>query len=227
MEKEAVNTAIITTTTTTAITSNDKNNNHNDIDNKNNKNGKQKKRTRFQMLKVALFMIRGQSNKKSKPVHVDVASKGLWKKLVGAMRPLHHQGLSNQNSPPPMITGSHDDAAILSNVTIENSPPHDGVFSPPMLSPQVYHPDTPSSSSSVADSMSRYASAQDLQELDKNGESNGDDEYFFGGDEYIDAKAEEFIAQFYEQMRLQQVDLMNRHRERKMKKKMEMEGNDQ
>lgn len=223
MEKEAVNTAIITTTN--VITSNEKNNNNN-IDN--NKNGKQKKRSRFQMLKVALFMLRGQSNKKSKPVHVDVASKGLWKKLVGAMRPLHHPGLSNQNSPPPLITGSNDDATILPNVENDNSPPHDGVFSPPMLSPQVYHSDTPSSSSSVADSMSRYASAQDLQELDKNGESNNDDdEYVFGGDEYIDAKAEEFIAQFYEQMRLQQVDLMNRHRERKMKKKMEMEGNDQ
>ncbi|KAI3980684.1 hypothetical protein MKX01_025249 [Papaver californicum] len=226
MEKEAVNTAIIITTTN-AITSNEKNNN---IDNKNSKNGKQKKRSRFQMLKVALFMIRGQSNKKSKPVHVDVASKGIWKKLVGAMRPLHHQGLFNQNSPPPLITGSSDDATILPDVVVidDNSPPHDGVFSPPILSPQVYHPDTPSSSSSVADSMSRYASAQDLQELDKNGESNnGDDEYFFGGDEYIDAKAEEFIAQFYEQMRLQQVDLMNRNKEKKMKKKMEMEGNDQ
>ncbi|RZC48633.1 hypothetical protein C5167_017056 [Papaver somniferum] len=220
MEKKAVNTAIITTTN--AITSNEKSNN---VDNK---NGKQKKRSRFQMLKVALFMLRGQSNKKSKPVHVDVASKGIWKKLVCAMRPLHHQGLSNQNSPPPLITGSNDEATILPNVENDNLPPHDGVFSPPMLSPRVYHPDTPSSSSSVADSMSRYASAQDLQELDKNGESNNDDdEYFFGGDEYIDAKAEEFIAQFYEQMRLQQVDLMNRHRERKMKKKMEMEGNDQ
>ncbi|KAI3964879.1 hypothetical protein MKX01_021775 [Papaver californicum] len=205
MEKEAVNTAIITTTTN-AITSNEKN-----IDNRNNKNGKQKKRSRFQMLKVALFMIRGQANKKSKPVHVDVAFKGIWKKLVGAMRPLHHQGLSNQNSPPPLITGSNDDATILPNEVIDdNSPPHDGVF--------VYHPDTPSSSSSVADSMSRYASAQDLQELDKNGESNnGDDEYFFS----------EFITQFYEQMRLQQVDVMNRHKERKMKKKMEMEGNNQ
>lgn len=220
MEKKAVSTAIITTTN--AITSNEKSNN---VDNK---NGKQKKRSRFQMLKVALFMLRGQSNKKSKPVHVDVASKGIWKKLVCAMRPLHHQGLSNQNSPPPLITGSNDEATILPNVENDNLPPHDGVFSPPMLSPRVYHPDTPSSSSSVADSMSRYASAQDLQELDKNGESNNDDdEYFFGGDEYIDAKAEEFIAQFYEQMRLQQVDLMNRHRERKMKKKMEMEGNDQ
>lgn len=57
--------------------------------------------------------------------------------------------------------------------------------------------------------MSQYASANNLQEL--YGESSDDEEEdpdqvfdAIGADEMIDAKAENFIAQFYEQMRRQQ-----------------------
>ena len=64
-----------------------------------------------------------------------------------------------------------------------------------------------SSSSSSEDGMSCYASAVNLQELNK--DNDEDDEYEDGGDEMIDAKAEEFIAQFYQQMKLQQMDLVD------------------
>lgn len=60
--------------------------------------------------------------------------------------------------------------------------------------------------------MSQYASANNLQELYGENNINDDDEEeedpdqafdAMGGDDMIDAKAEIFIAQFYEQMRLQ------------------------
>lgn len=56
---------------------------------------------------------------------------------------------------------------------------------------------------------SRYASAKDLLELDLKGESSDDDDDSDEemdnnvGDEMIDAKADEFIAKFYNQMKLQ------------------------
>lgn len=179
-----------------------------------------------------MFMLRRGSNKKSKSVHLEVASKGIWKKVVGAMRPLHQ--IPNQNSPPPSIDLPAGTPTNPKGIDSFHSF-HDEL-APPMspMSPQV-HPDTPSSSSSSSvDSMSRYASAQNLQELDRSEESNGcdiviedDADYFYGGDALIDAKADEFIAQFYEQMRLQQLDLLNRYNERKMKKKMAAESIDE
>ncbi|OVA16831.1 Protein of unknown function DUF761 [Macleaya cordata] len=219
MEKEAITTIVVAaaaaTTTTTAV--NTINNTNTTTTNNNLNNGKIKKRGALHVLKVALFMLRGGSNKKSKSVQVEVASKGLWKKLVGAMRPLHHHQLPNQNSPPRSIQTGPPTSNPKANDSF-----HDVL--PPPMSPQLVHPDTPSSSSSV-DSMSRYASAQNLQELDRTEESNNcdiviEDDYFYGGDALIDAKAEEFIAQFYEQMRLQQLNLLNHHNERKRKKKM-------
>lgn len=56
---------------------------------------------------------------------------------------------------------------------------------------------------------SRYASAKDLLELDLKGESDDDDDSDEEmdnnnvGDEMIDTKADEFIAKFYNQMKLQ------------------------
>lgn len=80
---------------------------------------------------------------------------------------------------------------------------------PPPMSP--HGPYSPCFSSSSGDSMSRYASAQNLQELDREGGGGNDDDCDYGGDEMIDAKAEVFIAQFYEQMRLQRLDSINRY----------------
>uniref|UniRef100_A0A5B7B9H1 Uncharacterized protein n=1 Tax=Davidia involucrata TaxID=16924 RepID=A0A5B7B9H1_DAVIN len=181
------------------------------------KKKKKKKRSPFNLLKAALFML----GRKSKSVHVEVASKGMLNKLVGSMRPLHLQ--DNQSPPPPppppppLIPGSP-------SPTIE---PYEDVFPPPM-SPHS------SSASSSADSMSRYASATNLQELeikaggryasamnlkelDKELEGESDDEsddHWIddkAGDEMIDAKAEEFIAHFYTQMRIQHVESIHRH----------------
>lgn len=135
----------------------------------------------MQLLKVALFMIRRRSGKSKS---ADVASKGLWKSLVGSMRPLH---LQTNASPPPSIEGA--------------SERYDDVMLPP-ASPGS----SVSSFSTDQDGMSsRYASAVNLQELDQEYE-----EVLIVDDELIDAKAEEFIAQFYEQMRLQRVDSMDR-----------------
>ncbi|CAL9075717.1 unnamed protein product, partial [Musa textilis] len=58
----------------------------------------------------------------------------------------------------------------------------------------------PSPSCSSSDGMSRYASAEDLQLLDDADDSTEADA---GAPNAIDMKAEEFIARFYEQMRLQ------------------------
>ncbi|KAL6968591.1 hypothetical protein U1Q18_034392, partial [Sarracenia purpurea var. burkii] len=64
----------------------------------------------------------------------------------------------------------------------------------------------------------RYARAMNLLELDLKGESDEDDddesdEKFDdkGGDEMIDAKAEEFIAKFYNQMKIQHLKSVERY----------------
>lgn len=53
--------------------------------------------------------------------------------------------------------------------------------------------------------MSRYASAEDLQALDTS-EDNEEEASSNGEPNVIDMKAEEFIAMFYKQMKLQQSD---------------------
>lgn len=169
-----------------------------------------KRRGGVQFLKVALFMIRRRSGKSKS---VDVASKGIWRNLVGSMRPLH---LQSNASPPPSIEGAPNMTSM--------SERYDDVMLPPAS------PGSSISSMSSEDGMSsRYASAVNLQELDKESSSRyasavnlqeldkecdddlvGGDEVLVVDDELIDAKAEEFIAQFYEQMRLQRLDSMDR-----------------
>ncbi|KAA8543047.1 hypothetical protein F0562_021458 [Nyssa sinensis] len=169
---------------------------------------KKKKRGPFSLLKAALFMTRHRSNGKSKSLQVEVASKGMLNKIVGSMRPLH---LQDDDSPPPLLIANSP------SPTVE---PYEDLLSPPM-SPA-------SSSSSSADSMSRYASATNLQELEKGGESRyasaadlreldneegeSDDEIDdnMAGDDMINVKAEEFIAHFYRQMRIQSQESMDR-----------------
>ncbi|KAI4387238.1 hypothetical protein MLD38_005083 [Melastoma candidum] len=71
----------------------------------------------------------------------------------------------------------------------------------------VLIPPSPDFSSSASEgTMSRYASAINLRELGEtddndNKEGNGRDDD--GGDKMIDLKAEDFIARFYEEMRIQ------------------------
>ncbi|KAJ7977627.1 Cotton fiber protein [Quillaja saponaria] len=157
---------------------------------------KKKKRGAMHMLKVALFMLRRRS-KKSKSLPVEVASKGTWKRLLGTMRPLHLQ--SNRSDPSPPLNHDHDHVTIMDH--------HDDDVS-------VYTtPRSPAESPEA--SMSRYASAVNLQELDNGGNDDvitvEDVTYDLNdGDEMIDAKAEEFIAHFYQQMRLQRLDSADR-----------------
>ena len=149
-----------------------------------------KKRGPMHLVKVALFMIRTRKSNKPKPLPV---SKDSWKGLVASMRPLHLQ--SDQSSPPPAIVEAPK--PIVTSPMVEY---FEDLHSPTYQSGA-------SSSSSSEDGMSCYASAVNLQELNK--DNNEDDEYEDGGDEMIDAKAEEFIAQFYQQMKLQQMDLVD------------------
>ncbi|XP_045796730.1 uncharacterized protein LOC123890995 [Trifolium pratense] len=156
------------------------------------------------IFKVVLLMMRGHSRKSTKAVFpVEDESKSTWRKIVGSMRPMHLQ--SNQ-SPPRIINGENN----LKNVAIEENnnvdiQGKDGFDYEPesSLSP------SPDSSRYVSATNSLYASAVGLNEMveEEKEEEIGDD-----GDDMIDAKAEEFIAQFYQEMRLQLMDDIVDHR---------------
>ncbi|KAI5680506.1 hypothetical protein M9H77_01733 [Catharanthus roseus] len=173
----------------------------------NNAEKKLKKRGSFGFFKAALSMVRrsrSSSDVKKKPPPIEIPkpsdeevavpnnnSKGEnWKKIVGSIRPLH---VPDNNTPtalsPSTTVDCFDD--LIPNASSCSFP-----------SPSVYD------GSSIG-SMSQYASASNLQDLDDNNNSDNEnddpDEVFdaIGGDEMIDAKAEEFIAQFYLQMKLQ------------------------
>ncbi|CAI8584011.1 unnamed protein product [Vicia faba] len=155
--------------------------------------------------KVALIMMRGRSRKSSKAiVPVDDESRGIWRKLVGSMRPMHLQ--SNQ-SPPQILNGQNN----LKNVkvvveTADDRQGQDGFEYP-------YTP-SPVSSRYASEASSRYASAVGLNEMveeEKEEEivNKGCENYGDGGDDMIDAKADEFIAHFYQEMRLQRMDVVD------------------
>ncbi|XP_055811883.1 uncharacterized protein LOC129881799 [Solanum dulcamara] len=160
-----------------------------------------KKQGAFSFLKAASLKLRRRSldlkQQKFSPEAVppDDSKGENWKKLVGSMRPLHLQ--DNQSPPSP-----HDPLP----------PPVKSTSLPVEFSEHFSSPYSPSPSTSSVGTMSQYASANNLQELygenninDDNEEEEDPDQVFdaIGGDDMIDAKAENFIAQFYEQMRLQ------------------------
>ncbi|KAJ4968289.1 hypothetical protein NE237_014990 [Protea cynaroides] len=129
-----------------------------------------KKRGALHMLRVALFMLRRRSGKKSKSVEVEIVSKGLWKKLVGSMRPLHlhdhqpHEALEPAPAPAPVgLPNSKSMGNIQEMVSSTTSPE------------SCYSSSSPASSSS-GDGISRYASAQSLMELGRSAGCNYDDE---------------------------------------------------
>ncbi|KAF9607235.1 hypothetical protein IFM89_033442 [Coptis chinensis] len=166
-----------------------------------------KKHGFLNLVRIAVYMIKRRS---AKTGQVEVASKGLWKRLVGAMRPLHHQHLQHQQSPRLTINvgGESPYAYTFHDVPpTPMSPPHGG--------------DSPFSSSTSDGTKSRYASALNLQELAKESDETDEnievviEEGYFedGGDELIDARAEEFIANFYEEMRLQRLESITRYNE--------------
>ncbi|CAJ2631950.1 unnamed protein product [Trifolium pratense] len=179
------------------------------------------------VLRVAILMMRGspkKSNvtpKKSNVTPKDDESKNVWSKLVGSIRPLHLQ--SNQsprsfsgqkfNQLIPLAPDSPSSECGASMFTAEEEP-----YSPLQKSPSIsrYASAVGLNELVKSEATSRYASAVGLNELVPSDEENEkeeaiEDEVDGNGDEKIDAKADEFIAQFYQQMRLQRLNNVNRH----------------
>lgn len=144
---------------------------------------KKKKAGPFSFFRVALVALRSDNKKKPslrKATSVVDMNDANWKKIVGSMRPLH---LQDDKSPAPSPgRGTWDD----------------------LVYNHSHQPSSPSSSS--VSTLSQYASASNLQALDDvNGDEDEDPDVVFDairGDEMIDYKAEEFIAQFYQQMQM-------------------------
>ncbi|XP_060180877.1 uncharacterized protein LOC132610575 [Lycium barbarum] len=195
MTEEVVSSTITTTTTTTTTNNNNKSSVDDNIVNQRQLIVKEKKKQgAFSFIKAASLKLRRRSldlkqQKFSQEAVPTADSKGEnWKKLVGSMRPLHLQ--DNQSPPSP------------------HPPPPVKSLSLPVECCEIFS--SPSPSTSSAGTISQYASANNLQELygeKSDDEEEEDPDHVFdtiGADEMIDAKAENFIAQFYEQMRRQQ-----------------------
>lgn len=144
------------------------------------KRNKKKKSGAFGIFRAALHILRKKPDEKeeARKKMKTAESDGNWKKIVGSMRPLHVQDTPQS----PMC---------------QMSP----------MSDYFPSPASPAASSSCG-TMSQYASALNLRDLDNCDDENeeGDPDEVFDaitGDEMIDAKAEEFIAQFYKQIQIQ------------------------
>ncbi|CAL0320861.1 unnamed protein product [Lupinus luteus] len=165
-----------------------------------------KKKHGTNIFKVALFMMRG-GHKKSKLLLKDDGSRSIWRKLVGSMRPLHLQ-----NNQSPIQTPK---ARTIITLPYENNTSDLDIHQS-----EVDGFDSASEfANSPSPASSRYASAVGLNEMvqdeenhkeDKEEEENVMEEDDGNGDEMIDAKAEEFIAQFYRDMKLQSLDIVDR-----------------
>ncbi|KAF7152230.1 hypothetical protein RHSIM_Rhsim01G0289100 [Rhododendron simsii] len=173
-----------------------------------------KKRGAFTLFKAATLLIRRRPEGKPKP---EVPSKVTWKKFVGSIRPFH---LQDNQSPRP---SAH---SITASPTVEQR--SDDVSTPLPPSPQaIIKPSSANSDDGMSQygsttnlqeldkgSQSRYASAVNLQAVAKQGETDGGDDGISNnnvGDEMIDSKAEEFIAKFYQQMRVQHLEKVERY----------------
>ncbi|OIV90992.1 hypothetical protein TanjilG_16952 [Lupinus angustifolius] len=162
-----------------------------------------KKHGNKNIFKVALFMMRGH-HRKSKLLPVDDSSRSIWTKLVGSMRPLH---LQNNNSPIQSPNAKSNTIVTLPYENQNTTDHHNEVDGFDSASDFANSP-SPASS--------RYASAVGLNEMVQDDENHKEEENVMveedsTGDEMIDAKAEEFIAQFYLEMKLQNLDIMDPH----------------
>lgn len=136
---------------------------------------RKKKSGAFGIFRAALVMLRKRTDDE-KEAKKEKSNRGDWKKIVGSMRPLHVQ--ETPESPMYAMSPASETCSYMS------------------ASP------APSTSSGT---MSQYASALNLRDLcnsDDEEEERDPDEVFdaITGDEMIDSKAEEFIAQFYKQI---------------------------
>ncbi|KAK4756515.1 hypothetical protein SAY87_006642 [Trapa incisa] len=150
-------------------------------------NGK-KKRSAMGIFRAAMFMWRRRTSRKRSKVAATlqtespVASGDLLNKVVGYMRPLHATGGESPLHLAADIAAVHPPLPKAAETLMLTS------ASP---SPSELYDDVASSSD---EGTSQYASALNLQELAMKADS---------GDDMIDVKAEEFIARFYQQMRIQ------------------------
>ncbi|CAO2202918.1 unnamed protein product [Urochloa humidicola] len=110
-----------------------------------------------------------------------------WKTLVDGVRPLHLRGQELEYYPPPPPLG-HGGADVY----------HDVLLPPPSPARSAFD------DFEEAGMTSRYASAQDLHQMDS---GSGDAEEEEGATPHaIDMQAEEFIAKFYEQFKSESFD---------------------
>lgn len=170
-----------------------------------NQNPQRSKRSK-NIFKVALFMMRGNSRKSSKAiVPVDDESKGIWRNLIGSMRLMH---LQSHQSPPQILNGQNNLKNI--NVIDETANDHQGEEDGVVLASE-----SPAGSHYESAPSSRYASAVGLNEMVEEEEKEEEivikdfQNYGDDGDNMIDAKADEFIAQFYHEMKLQRMDVVD------------------
>ena len=177
-----------------------------------NNNKKKRSGGAMQILRVAAFMLRRHRSSdkfksKSIPVSLEAeavaSSKSTWKRLLGSIRPLHLQSGSSNPLTPSASYGRSKPERTASFERYEE------VLPPPM---SLAWTDDFSSEDGMT---SRYASAVNLQELDRTeDDDNAADTNAIaagpGPATTIDAKAEEFIAQFYQQMKLQRLDSIDR-----------------
>ncbi|XP_055832223.1 uncharacterized protein LOC129901130 [Solanum dulcamara] len=175
-------------------------------DNRNDDQNKKKAKTPgiFGFFKAAMFVLRHRTKGKQKAAQVTD-----WKKLVGSMRPLHLQNNNNNSNnnnnntlycaTSPSATSQYASANDLKSLDqLDTTSQYASANDLKSL-------DAPASSGT----MSQYASANNLQELDEHEEEEDDPDQVFdaiGADDMIDAKAELFILQFYQQMRRQNID---------------------
>jgi len=165
--------------------------------------GKKRRRGAVHLMKVALFMIRRRSFR-AKPSDVAAAAAtggNMLNLLVGSVRPLHLP--SDEASPPDfcILPASVEPASPAASSSVLSDYHTDGMSSRYASVGNLQELEAAGNGGSE----SRYASAVNLRDLDESeeGEENG-------GDEMIDAKAEQFIAQFYAQIRLQRLNSMDR-----------------
>ncbi|XP_047174431.1 uncharacterized protein LOC124842061 [Vigna umbellata] len=159
----------------------------------------------MRFLRVALLVMRGRSQKPKaiqQVGQIDDGSKSRWKRVVGSTRPLHLQSNQSPCSVSDSASFFHSPKwpAMECRGNASNFVAEEGPHSPSLPS-------------------SRYASAVGLNELVQCDEENVKQEVIVkeceerihgDGDEMIDSKAEDFITHFYQEMRLQRMNTVDR-----------------
>uniref|UniRef100_A0A7N0SZ60 Uncharacterized protein n=1 Tax=Kalanchoe fedtschenkoi TaxID=63787 RepID=A0A7N0SZ60_KALFE len=207
MEASNAITTLAIATTNDYATSNDGKNVDAKLGNKQLKKGKKRSKRGGQtnVWKAALLFFLGR-RKATKAIQAQVVSDANnWTMLVGCMRPMNLQG--NESTlmlPDASSTEVMNEEVSVKEMTVVGKQHEEEEDVNKFQA--VITPLSPSSSSSLSEcSDSRYASALNLQELDKSGSNDDDESEEFDdtqGDAMIDMKAEMFIAQFYAQMRI-------------------------